>query len=67
MMKALLFAALPFFCLGQNTDLFNYRETDESARDFGPRDWDQVECDDREFCVSVVRQSFQKYLKLARR
>lgn len=45
-MKAFLLATLPYFCFGQNTDLFNSRETD--GRDFGPRDWDTVECDDKD-------------------
>lgn len=52
-MKVLLLAAFPLACLGQNTDVFNYRETDVDARDFGPRDWKEVECDDVDECVSI--------------
>lgn len=48
-MKVLLLclAALPRFCLGQE-DLFNYRETE--GNDYGPRDWEEVECDDTDTC-----------------
>ena len=51
-MKVLLLAlaALPLLTWGQNDDLFNYRET--VGNDYGPRDWEQVECDDIEECVS---------------
>ena len=31
-------------------DIFNYRETD--GDDYGPEEWDQVECDDVATCVS---------------
>ena len=48
-MRLLALAAVPLFCWGQNDDLFNYRGTD--GNDYGPRDWDQVQCDDLESCV----------------
>jgi hypothetical protein len=56
-MKVLfLLAALPLSSWGQNTDLFNYRETD--GNDYGPRDWEEVECDDLDECVSMSRARF---------
>lgn len=36
------------FCLGSNDDRFNYDQTD--GRDFGPRDWSRVTCDDVDRC-----------------
>ena len=51
-MKALLFAVALPLTWGYNDDLFNYRGTDEEGRDFGPRDWEEVDCDDLETCVS---------------
>lgn len=55
MVKMLLLALLASSLLvqGQNTDLFNYEGTRdwEEGKDYGPRDWDQVECDDVEKCV----------------
>lgn len=48
--------ALPLIVRGQNTDLFNYDTTRdwEEGKDYGPRKWDQVECDDLDKCVSTV-------------
>jgi hypothetical protein len=53
-MKVLLLAALPLLSWGQNDDLFTYKESDLDARVFGPRDWENVECDDLETCVSAL-------------
>lgn len=39
---------------GQNNDLFTYDETDADKRVFGPAEWDQVQCDDLEECVSAA-------------
>ena len=52
----LLLIALPVIVRSQNTDLFNYDGTRswESGMDYGPKDWDQVECDDLEECVRAV-------------
>lgn len=50
----LLLLAFPVVMVwGQNTDLFNYEGTRdwEEGKDYGPRQWDQVECDDLEECV----------------
>lgn len=51
----LVAAAFPVLAKAQNTDLFNYDNTRvwEEGADYGPRDWDQVECDDIEDCVST--------------
>mmetsp|Transcript_20140 Transcript_20140/g.33400 ORF Transcript_20140/g.33400 Transcript_20140/m.33400 type:complete len:589 (-) Transcript_20140:285-2051(-) len=37
-------------CQGGNDDTFNYKNTDEDDREFGPEDWDRVECDDLDSC-----------------
>lgn len=53
-MKVFLLVALPLLAYGQNNDLFTYDETDAVNRVFGPGEWDQVQCDDLEECVSAV-------------
>lgn len=53
-MKVLLLASLPLLACGQNDDLFTYGETDAANRIFGPRDWNQVGCDDLDTCVSAL-------------
>lgn len=53
-MKVLLLAALPLLTWGQNDDLFTYKESDLDARIYGPRDWENVACDDLENCVSAL-------------
>jgi len=34
-------------------DRFNYGVSDFEAHDYGPKDWNMVECNDVETCVSV--------------
>jgi hypothetical protein len=53
-MKVLLLATLPLLTWGQDDDLFTYKESDLDARIFGPRDWENVACDDLENCVSAL-------------
>ena len=55
LVAALLLAALLLLAFGQNDDLFTYGETDEANRVYGPRDWNQVGCDDLDTCVSVFK------------
>lgn len=38
---------------GGNDDTFNYKNTDENDRDFGPEDWGEVECPDLDQCVRI--------------
>jgi hypothetical protein len=51
-MLMLLLVAFPAIVRCQNTDLFNYDTTRswDGGMDYGPREWDQVECDDIEEC-----------------
>jgi hypothetical protein len=53
-MKVFLLVTFLTLACGQNNDLFMYDETDAVNRVFGPGDWDQVQCDDLEECVSTV-------------
>lgn len=53
-MKVFLLVALPMLACGQNNDLFTYDETDADKRVFGPAEWDQIQCDDLEECVSAA-------------
>ena len=52
----LLLVAFPAIVRCQNTDLFNYDTTRswDGGMDYGPKEWDQVECDDIEECVRTV-------------
>lgn len=36
----------------EKEDIFNFAETDFLNNDFGPDDWDLIECDDVATCVS---------------
>lgn len=55
-MLMLLLVAFPAIVRCQNTDLFNYDTTRswDGGMDYGPKEWDQVECDDIEECVRTV-------------
>lgn len=55
-------AALVFVALaqcGQAADDFNYRET--NGRDYGPKDWDEVSCNNLSGCVSFSPRHYQKH------
>ena len=54
-LKLLVLASLSFL-LARGNDAFNYDKTDWKARNFGPKDWDLVECDDVATCVSSNRK-----------
>jgi hypothetical protein len=47
-----------------STDRFNYGETDLENGNYGPADWDKVDCHDLETCVSRPKQRVENDLFL---
>lgn len=53
-----LLSASTVFVQANNKDRFNYGNTDEDDKDYGPEDWNEVSCDDPGNCVSISMKGY---------
>lgn len=54
----MLLSASTVFVQANNRDRFNYGNTDEDDKDYGPEDWNEVSCDDPGNCVSSTMKDY---------
>ena len=56
-LAAIFVHTISSYAVANDTDQFNYRETDTSGanNDYGPKDWGKVTCSDVLTCVSTSR------------